>query len=150
MHTRRLIAITSAAVLIAGAGTAAARTASAPTRAHALGGSLTITRPGRPTRPDRADWERIKAAAGLRRLALAPHRSAHYRSFAAFLGLSELITIHPLGPGRCATAVIYLYNNLLDLHDAVAGENWNPLRRLVAKEPSIRACAPQEPRRVGP
>jgi hypothetical protein len=101
-------------------------------------------------RPDTADWQKIQAAAHLRHLALEPHRSAHFRSFSAFLGLSELVTIHPLGPGRCATAVIYLYNNLLDLQDAFPGENWNPLRRLVAKEPSIRACAPLKRRRVGP
>jgi len=150
VHTHKLIAVTSAAVLIAGMGTAPARAVPSPSRAHALGGSLTITRPGRPTRPDEADWERIKAAAGLRHMALEPHRSVRFRSFAAFLGLSELVTIHPLGPGRCATAVIYLYNNLLDLRDATPGENWKPLRRLVAREPSIHACARPAPRRVGP
>jgi hypothetical protein len=150
VHTRRLIAVASAAVLLAGAGTGAAHTMSAPAHPHVLGGGLALTRPGRPTRPDRADWERIQAAAGLRRMALAPHRSARFRSFAAFLGLSELTTIHPIGAGPCATAVVYLYNNLLDLHNAVKGENWRPLRRLVAKEPSIRACAPPQRRRVGP
>ncbi len=113
-------------------------------------GVSTWARRGRPTRPDRADWQRIQAAAGLRRIALEPHRNAHFRAFAAFLGLSELVTIRPLGPGPCASAVTYLYDNLLDLHDAYDGENWNPLRRAVAKEPSIRACAPPEPRRLGP
>jgi hypothetical protein len=101
-------------------------------------------------RPDRADWQKIQAAAHLRRTALGRHRSAHFRAFAAFLGLSELITIHPLGPGRCATAVTDLYDNLLDLHDAYQGENWNPLRHAVAKEPPIRACAPPQPRHIGP
>jgi hypothetical protein len=126
------------------------RTGSAPTHAAAVGGGIARTERGRPVRPDKADWERIRAAAGLRRLALAAHRSAHFRAYAAFLGLSELTTIHPLGPGRCATAVVYLYDNLLDLQDAAQGENWNPLRRAVAKEPSIRACAPRQPRRIGP
>jgi hypothetical protein len=140
----------SAAVSIAVVGTAAAHPGPESAHSHVLGGTLTFTRPGRPTRPDKADWERIRAAAGLRHMALEPHRTARFRSFAAFLGLSELVTIHPLGPGRCATAVIYLYNNLLDLRDAVAGENWNPLRHLVAKEPSIYACAPPAPRRLGP
>jgi len=83
-------------------------------------------------------------------MALAPHKSVHFRSFAATLGLRELVTIKPLGPGRCATAVVYLYDNLLDLSDAYQGENWNPLRRAVAKEPSIHACAPPQPRRLGP
>jgi hypothetical protein len=150
VHTRRLVLITSAAVLIGGMGTAAARAGSGPPSSEGLAGRLAFTRPGRPTRPDKADWQRIRAAAGLRQMALEPHRTARFRSFAVFLGLSELVTIHPLGPGRCATAVIYLYNNLLDLRDAVAGENWNPLRHLVAKEPSIHACAPPAPRRLGP
>jgi hypothetical protein len=101
----------------------------------------------RPARPNHADWEKIRAAAGLRRLALAPHRTARFRVFTANLGLQELTTIHPLGPGRCATAVIYLYNNLLDLDNAQPGENWVPLRRLVAKEPTIGACAPRRPSR---
>ncbi len=45
------------------------------------------------------------------------------------------------GSGR--TALTYLYGNLLDLQNAEPGENWTPLRRLVAREPSIRACAPR-------
>jgi hypothetical protein len=145
----RLISTVGAAVLIGGAGAAAARAGSGPPRPVG-GGGITWTQRSRPARPDKADWERIRAAAGLRRIALEPHRSAHFRAFAAFLGLSELVTIHPLGAGRCATAVVYLYDNLLDLQDAYPGENWNPLRRLVAKEPSIRACAPPDRRRIGP
>ena len=109
--------------------------------ALAVAGSATAAT--RPTRPDHADWLKIQAAAGLRRLALAPNRTARFRAFSANLGLTELTTIHPLGPGPCATAVIYLYNNLLDLDNAQPGENWNPLRRLVAKEPPITACAPR-------
>jgi hypothetical protein len=147
---RRLIAIAGAAVLLGGSGTAAGHNRPAERPAAAGGVQLTGAPRARPTRPDTADWEKIQAAAHLRHLALEPHRSAHFRAFSAFLGLGELVTIHPLGPGRCATAVIYLYNNLLDLQDATPGENWNPLRRLVAKEPSIRACAPRRPRRIGP
>jgi len=97
----------------------------------------------RRSRPDRADWEKIKAAARLRGMALAPHRTAHFRAFSAYLGLSELVSVHPLARGRCRTAVIDLYNNLLDLENAYPGENWNPLRRAVAREPSIQACAPR-------
>ncbi|MFL5862781.1 MAG: hypothetical protein ACJ780_18710 [Solirubrobacteraceae bacterium] len=100
----------------------------------------------RSSRPNRADWEKIKNAARLRTMALAPHRTARFRAFAAYLGLKELVSIHPLAPGRCATAVIYLYNNLLDLDNAFPGENWTPLRRAVAKEPSIEACAPRPSR----
>jgi len=97
-----------------------------------------------PKRPDKADWQRIEAAATLRRIGLAPHRTAHFRAFAGFMGLSELRELHPLAPGRCRRALTYLYGNLLDLQDAHPGENWTPLRRLVAREPSIRACAPRK------
>lgn len=103
-----------------------------------------------PSRPDRTDWAKIKTAASLRRLALARHRTARFRAFAASLGLRELSSIHRLAPGQCRTAVIDLYNNLLDLDNAYPGERWGPLRRAVAKEPSIYACAPPAPRRHGP
>ena len=124
MHRRTLTATAIAAVLI---GTAAPVTASATL----------------PSRPNKADWHRIQAAASLRTMALAPHRTTRFRSFAAMLGLDQLALIHPLAPGRCRNAVIDLHNNLLDLENAVPGENWNPLRRAVAKEPSIHACAPR-------
>ena len=76
-------------------------------------------------------------------MALAPGRTALYRSFAAYMGLSGLMSLHPILPGRCATAVSYLYDNLLDLHDAYPGEDWRPLRRLIRKQPPLSACAPK-------
>jgi hypothetical protein len=75
-------------------------------------------------------------------MALAPVRTAAYRSFAAYMGLTALLRLHPVRPGRCATAISYLYDNLLDLHDAYPGENWRPLRRLIHKQPPLRVCAP--------
>lgn len=96
-----------------------------------------------PVRPDKADWHEIEAAARLRNMGMARHRTAHFRVFAGTLGLSELSTIEPLAPGRCQTALRYLYGNLLDLENAEPGENFAPLRRFVAGEPSIRACAPR-------
>jgi hypothetical protein len=150
VRTRGLIAAAIAAVFVAGSGTATAREGLRPAHPASGHGFIVSSRPGRRERPDRADWQTIRAAAHLRWIALEPHRSPHFRAFAAFLGLTGLVTIHPLAPGRCATAVVYLYNNLLDLQDASKGENWNPLRRAVAKEPSIRACAPRPPRHIGP
>jgi hypothetical protein len=134
---RMLTATAIAAVLIGSSASAASSSRASPRparRAH------TATRS---SRPDKADWEKIKAAARLRNLGLAPHRTAHFRSFAGSLGLSQLTTIQPLAPGRCQVALTYLHGNLLDLQDAQPGENWAPLRRFVTKEPSIRACAPQ-------
>jgi hypothetical protein len=150
VHTRGLIAAAILAVLLVGSGTATARGGSEPARPGAGHGLVVSRRLERKPRPGRADWQRIQAAARLRHIALEPHRSPHFRAFAAFLGLSELVSLHPLAAGRCATAVIYLYDNLLDLQDASQGENWNPLRRAVAREPSIRSCAPRQPRQLGP
>jgi hypothetical protein len=127
MHRRTLTATLIAAVLICSAVLLAA-TASA-----AL-----------PKRPNKADWHKIQAAARLRTTALERHHTARFRSFSAMLGLDQLSSIHPLAPGRCRNAVIDLHNNLLDLSEAFPGENWDPLRRAVAKEPSIHACAPKK------
>jgi len=127
MHWRTLTVVAIAAVLI---GSSAALPASASAAF--------------PKRPNKADWHKIQSAAHLRKMALARHRTARFRSFAATLGLGQLASIHPLAPGRCLTAVTDLFNNLRDLANAVPGENWDPLRRAVAKEPSIRACRPRK------
>ncbi|MBV9416212.1 MAG: hypothetical protein JO363_14625 [Solirubrobacterales bacterium] len=131
-----------AAVLIGGLATVAVSRVSASARPLRPSHPSTGSAAARSRRPDKADWEKIKVAARLRTMALAPHRTARFRAFAAQLGLRELVSIHPLEQGRCSTAVIYLHNNLLDLENAYPGENWAPLRRAVAREPSIDACAP--------
>jgi hypothetical protein len=140
-----LIAIVIAAVLIGSTATAAVSGAAGPSRPvrppHAPTGDA-----ARSSRPNRTDWEKIENAARLRTMALAPHRTSRFRAFAAYLGLRELASIHRIAPGRCAIAVTYLHNNLLDLGNAYPGENWTPLRRAVAKEPSIHSCAPRPPR----
>jgi hypothetical protein len=76
-------------------------------------------------------------------MALARRRSAYYRAFAAYLGLSGLTQLQPIRRGRCAIAISYLYDNLLDLAHAYPGEDWRPLRRLVRKQPSLSICAPR-------
>ena len=145
---RSTLIVTAAVALIAGTATTAgittATASSRPSRsARTSGRKQPVASVTRRALPDRADWEKIKAAAQFRRIGLAPRRTAHFRAYAGSLGLSELETIQPLGPGRCREALTYLYGNLLDLQDAQPGENWTPLRRLVAREPSIRACAPR-------
>jgi hypothetical protein len=148
MHGRMLAATAIAAILIGTSATAAVSRVSASS-GPAQGPRASSGDATRSSRPDSVDWEKIKTAASLRRMALAAHRTAHFRAFAAYLGLSELVSIRRLAPGRCATAVTYLYNNLLDLENAHPGENWTPLRRVVAKEPSIHACAPRPARHHG-
>jgi hypothetical protein len=148
-HRRMLTASAITVILIGSWATGAVSGASAsPSPALSPHTSTGFT--ARSSRPNRADWERIEAAARLRRTALARHRTARFRAFAASLGLRQLVSIHSLAPGRCATAVTYLYNNLLDLENAYPGEKWNPLRRAVAKEPSIHACAPRPSTRHHP
>jgi hypothetical protein len=150
MHVRTLTATAIAAVLMGSSTTVAVGRLSASLRpALARGRHLSTGSAARSSRPDKADWEKIKTAATLRRIALAPHRTARFRAFAATLGLRELVSIHPLARGRCATAVIDLYNNLLDLENAYPGENWAPLRRAVAKEPLINACATRRAKQHG-
>lgn len=148
---RRIATATAiAAFVMSSPVTAAGSRASAPPRvapAHRPYASADSTT--RPSRPDKADWAKIKTAASLRRLALAPHRTSRFRAFAAVLGLGELVSIHHLAPGRCLTAVTAVYDNLLDLENAYPGENWGPLRRAVAKEASIDACAPRPPSQDG-
>jgi hypothetical protein len=148
-HRRMLIATAITVILIGSWATAAVRGASASPR-PTLSPRTSTGSAARSSRPDRADWEKIETAARLRRTALAGHRTARFRAFAASLGLGVLVSVHPLAAGRCATAVTYLYNNLLDLENAYPGENWNPLRRAVAKAPSIHACAPRPSKRHDP
>jgi hypothetical protein len=133
--TRRALMVAALTGVLMGSFATAAVSRGSPQSAQA--------RRARPVRPDQADWEQIKAAAKLRNMGMARHRTAHFRVFAGSLGLSELATIHPLAPGRCRTALTYLFGNLLDLQNAEPGENFAPLRRFVAREPSIRACAPR-------
>lgn len=142
---RRTLTVTAIVAVLTGSSATAAisKESSSPRtgKSHGQHGALGCAT--RRARPEQADWENIKAAAQMRRIGLAHHRTAHFRAFAGYLGLSELATIQPLAPGPCRDALTYLYGNLLDLQDAYPGENWAPLRRLVAREPSIRACAPR-------
>jgi hypothetical protein len=141
MHVRTLTA-TAIAVVLMGSSAAPAAIRVSTSRSASAQNPKSATA-ALPSRPNKVDWNKIKTAARLRNMALAPHRTARFRSFAAMLGLGQLSSIHPLAPGRCRTAVIDLHNNLLDLEEAFPGENWGPLRRAVAKEPSIHACAPR-------
>lgn len=131
MHRRVATVVAAAAVLLSLSGTA-----------DALPGPAAGASAARSSRPNPTDWTTIQGAARLRDLALRPGRTAYYRAFAAYMGLSGLVRLRPIQPGRCATAVSYLYDNLLDLHHAYPGEDWRPLRRAVAAQPSLRACAP--------
>ena len=144
MRRRTLIATTVTAVLLSGSAMAGVSAASqSPPRVRAPGQPASVGSDALAKWPDHADWVEIKAAARMRHIGLAPHRTARFRAFAGYLGVSELSTIHPLAPGRCRQAVRALYGNLLDLENAQRGEHWTPLRRFVATEPSIRACAPR-------
>jgi hypothetical protein len=130
------VAVTVILLILAPTGTSRPTTRSQPPR-H------TVAHAPRPSRLDAADWITVQNVVRLRTMALAPGRTALYRSFAAYMGLGALLSLHPVRPGRCATAVSYLYDNLLDLHDAYPGEDRRPLRRLIRKQPSLNVCAPK-------
>jgi hypothetical protein len=130
------VALTVTIVIVAPTGTSRPTTPSQPPR-------TTVAHAPRPSRLDAADWTTVQNVVRLRTMALAPGRTALYRSFAAYMGLTALLGLHPVRPGRCATAVSYLYDNLLDLHDAYPGEDWRPLRRLIRKQPPLSVCAPK-------
>jgi hypothetical protein len=109
---------------------------------HSRAPDRTSTLLGHPRNVDAANWAEIQAAAWLRQNALSPKRTPFHRRFAAYMGLSTLLQLHFPLRSRCAVAVSYLYDNLLDLHEAYTGEDWTPLRQAVAGEPSLAACAP--------
>jgi hypothetical protein len=94
------------------------------------------------SRLDADGWQTVQQVLRLRTMALAARRTSMYRSYAAYMGLQGLMGLRPVRRGRCAVAVLYLYNNLLDLFHAYPGEDWQPLRLLIPKQPSLRACAP--------
>jgi hypothetical protein len=125
-----------------------ARTGASATTTHAQPSRNASAHIIRTSRLDAMGWETVRNAIHLRAMALTPGRTAYYRVFAAYMALSGLIRLHPVLPGRCATAVSYLYDNLLDLHDAYPGEDWQPLRRLIAKQPSLDVCAPRASQRL--
>ena len=130
------VALTVIILILAPTGTSRPTTRSQPPR-H------TVAHAPRLSRLDAADWATVQNVVRLRTMALAPGRTATYRSFAAYMGLTALLHLHPVRPGPCGTAVSYLYDNLLDLHDAYPGEDWRPLRHLIHTQPSPRVCAPK-------
>ena len=130
------LALAAITVVLASTATSRSTTHSQPLR-------VTAARAPRPSRLDAADWATVQNVVLLRAMALAPGRTARYRSFAASMGLTALLQLHPLRPGRCTTAISYLYDNLLDLHAAYPGEDWQPLRRLIHTQPSLIVCAPK-------
>ena len=113
------------------------------TTAHSRGSRETRPQIARSARLDASSWETVRNVVRLRTMALVPGRTAMYRSFAAYMGLSGLLQLHPVLPGRCAIAVSYLYDNMLDLHGAYPDEDWRPLRRLIKQQSSLSVCAPK-------
>jgi hypothetical protein len=140
---RVLTMTTAAAVLVVGSATAAVGRPSPPPRFAGADHRVAVESATLPTRPDKTDWEKIQAAARTHTIGLERHRTSHFRAYAGALAPSELATIHRLAAGPYRRALRYLYGSLLDLRDAQPGENWAPLCRLVATEPSIHARAPR-------
>jgi hypothetical protein len=86
---RRTLSVTAiSVVLMGGSATAVISQAFAsPHPAHAHDQHVAFASATRRARHDEADRETIQAAARMRRIGLAPHRTAYFRAFAGYLGL---------------------------------------------------------------
>jgi hypothetical protein len=93
--------------------------------------------------PDDADYNAIAIATRVRDQALRL-TAWNEKAYAAQLGMSTLVTLeHTMRPGRCATFVAHLYDELMDLNQAYPREDWRPMVRVVAHGPSVASrCAP--------
>jgi hypothetical protein len=128
-HARRILV--SALTAIALAGCANMRPEAPPT---------TTASGAQPSEwPTAADYTTIRIARIALDQALFHETDWRRRSFTASLAMQTLLTIR-LRPGRCATYVNRLYDELWSLFDAASGENWAPLETLVQHDPTVRAA----------
>ena len=141
MHTRALMTTVIATALMSGTAIAATPRAAEPPRAIATRCPVGAGQP-----PEATGQGRLAEDQGGCAPANSGPGAASHRLFQGVFRIPGTRVSSPrqlLAPGRCLTAVTYLRNNLLDLENAYAGENFEPLRRAVAREPSIQACAPR-------
>jgi hypothetical protein len=87
--------------------------------------------------PGKADYNAIAVAVKVRNQALrltASNQKAH----AAQLGMTTLVPLeHTMATGPCAAFVAHIYDELMDLNQAYPGEDWRPMVRVVAHDPSV-------------
>ncbi len=71
-------------------------------------------------------------------------RAWNEKAYAADLALRTLITLAgQVRAGRCARFVAHVYDELSDLRQAYAGEDWRPMVAVVAHDPSAPSeCRP--------
>lgn len=89
--------------------------------------------------PTVADYNTLRSARVQVRQALAEH-DWRRQQFAAYLGLTVLMSMHRLKPGRCAEFIGRTYDELLSLHDNYPGEDWTPLVATVRRDPPVGIC----------
>jgi hypothetical protein len=104
--------------------------------------SLAVLTP--PSRwPSDADYGTLASARATVRQALT-ERDWRRKAGAAEYGLLAMMTLHAIEPGPCASLVAHTYAELMDLHDAYRGENWNPMVAVVRSDPSLASrCRPR-------
>jgi hypothetical protein len=102
--------------------------------------------------PDPANYNAIIVAVKVRDQALHHLKAWNEKAYAAQLALGTLATLAgTMLPGRCARFVAHLYDELADLSQAYAGENWQPLLQVVAHDPSARSqCSAPRTAHIGP
>ena len=66
------------------------------------------------------------------------------KAYTADLALRTLTTLAgQIRAGRCASFVAHVYDELTDLRQAYAGEDWRPMIAVVAHDPSVASqCRP--------
>jgi hypothetical protein len=87
--------------------------------------------------PDAAEYSTIVTAVRFRDQALRL-KAWNQKARAAQLGMAMLVTLAgTFVPGKCAVFVAHIYDELWDLGDAYAGENWQPMFAVVAHDPTV-------------
>jgi hypothetical protein len=97
--------------------------------------------------PDTANYNAIVTAVEVRDHAL--HLKAwNQKAYAAQLALETLVTLEgTMRPGKCARFVAHIYDELTDLNQAYAGEDWHPMVVVVAHDRTVASqCRASDPR----
>lgn len=87
--------------------------------------------------PHAADYTTIATAVKARDQALRL-RAWNQKAEAAQLAMRTLVSLAgAMRDGKCAQFVAHIYNELTDLSQAYAGERWQPMYVVVARDPTV-------------
>jgi hypothetical protein len=147
IRAKRFSVFAACVAVTAGASVASAHPAARPAPRH----NVAAARQTPSLWPDLANYRAIVIAVKVRDQALHL-RAWNQKSYAAQLALETLATLAgTMLPGKCASFVAHIYDELADLSEAYAGENWQPLVEVVAHDPTARSqCSAPRAAHIGP